>query len=624
MTSKTRLLLGAAGIGALVLATRRRQRSESQAGGTLGALSLAIDRAVGWHRLPLPLSIAVLIGNRNVLRAKNLHDTNPPATPPTPPPAPPDQLAHRTADGTYNDVREPNMGRAGARFGRNVPLENTSPEKEPDILRPNPRDVSRELLARREFTPATTLNLFAASWIQFMVRDWFSHGKADKDHPWRIRLSPDDPWKGTQENGTMLIPRTPPAPRLPGEDPGAAPAYINTETHWWDGSQLYGSSPEQQRMVRAGEHGHLRLGSDGMLPPALLDVAEQQAGWWIGLAMLHVLFAREHNAICDRLRTTYPTWTDEELFQRARLINAALLAKIHTVEWTPAIISHPTTKVALRANWWGLQTERLHRLFGRLTPNEVVSGIPGSATEHHTAPFSITEEFVAVYRMHPLMPDDFEFRSLTTHQVVTRKTLNEVTDRQVRQLMGQLSLPDLCYSFGVAHPGAIQLHNYPRGLLEFRRPDGIVVDMGAIDIIRTRELGVPRYNEFRRLLHLKPAESFDALTENPEWASELRRVYENDIERLDLIPGMFAEPKPRGFGFSDTAFRIFILMASRRLKSDRFFTSDFTPEVYTQTGMDWIADNTMVTVLARHFPSLQGILAGQENAFHPWRAAAGS
>ena len=48
--------------------------------------------------------------------------------------------------------------------------------------------------------------------------------------------------------------------------------------------------------------------------------------------------------------------------------------------------------------------------------------------------------------------------------------------------------------------------------------------------------------------------------------------------------GMYAEQKPKGFGFSDTAFRIFILMASRRLESDRFFTRDYRPEVYTQEG----------------------------------------
>ena len=67
---------------------------------------------------------------------------------------------------------------------------------------------------------------------------------------------------------------------------------------------------------------------------------------------------------------------------------------------------------------------------------------------------------------------------------------------------------------------------------------------------------------------------------------------------------MFAEPLPKGFAFSDTAFRIFILMASRRLNSDRFFTTDYTPQVYTQAGMDWIDANDMSTVLLRHYPGL--------------------
>ena len=38
---------------------------------------------------------------------------------------------------------------------------------------------------------------------------------------------------------------------------------------------------------------------------------------------------------------------------------------------------------------------------------------------------------------------------------------------------------------------------------------------------------------------------------------------------------------PEGFAFSDTAFRVFVLMAPGRLKSDRFFTYDYRPEVYT-------------------------------------------
>jgi hypothetical protein len=99
---------------------------------------------------------------------------------------------------------------------------------------------------------------------------------------------------------------------------------------------------------------------------------------------------------------------------------------------------------------------------------------------------------------------------------------------------------------------------------------------------------------------------------------EIRRVYDGDIERVDLMVGMFAEPRPAGFAFSDTAFRIFILMASRRLNSDRFLSRDFTPEVYTPLGIDWVQNNSMIDVLLRHYPELRPSLRGSTNGFQPW------
>jgi hypothetical protein len=62
-----------------------------------------------------------------------------------------------------------------------------------------------------------------------------------------------------------------------------------------------------------------------------------------------------------------------------------------------------------------------------------------------------------------------------------------------------------------------------------------------------------------------------------------------------------------------------VLMASRRLNSDRFFTDYYTADVYTQTGLDWIADNTMASVLLRHYPDLRPSLSGIDNAFAAWR-----
>jgi hypothetical protein len=83
---------------------------------------------------------------------------------------------------------------------------------------------------------------------------------------------------------------------------------------------------------------------------------------------------------------------------------------------------------------------------------------------------------------------------------------------------------------------------------------------------------------------------------------------------------LYAEPLPDGFVFSDTAFRIFILMASRRLKSDRFFTDDFGPRLYTEFGIDYIRKTTMIDIIERHFPEVRPALAGVENAFAPWKA----
>ena len=162
------------------------------------------------------------------------------------------------------------------------------------------------------------------------------------------------------------------------------------------------------------------------------------------------------------------------------------------------------------------------------------------------------------------------------------------------------------------------LRNFPNYLRDLTKPDGDRIDLAAVDVMRDRERGVPRYNRFRELLHLPPVNSFDQMSASPELARELQAVY-GDVNRVDLMVGMYAETPPPGFGFSDTAFRIFILMASRRLKSDRFFTTDFTPEVYSPAGMDWISNNGMASILLRHYPELAPALRGVMNPFAPWK-----
>lgn len=573
-------------------------------------LASTVDRKLGWHRLPTPLGLFTLIGLRDQLRAENLHDTGIVAKPP-PRPA---NVNVRTLDGSWNDLERPEMGMLGTRFGRNVPLEHAYPEREPDLLEPSPRLVSRRLLARETFIPAPTLNVLAAVWIQFEVHDWMSHDR-DQSRQIAVPLEPEDPWP----EHPMQVDATAPDPTATN---GGPPVYTTTDSHWWDASQIYGQDEEFAQLARTGVDGKLALGDDGLHPEELdplLDPEGPRGNFWLGLELLHAAFIREHNAICDALRREHRDWDDDRLHDVARLVNAAVMAKIHTVEWTPALIGHPTTERGMAAVWYGLAGRRVRQRFGQIG-SDVVSGIPGSPTDHHSAPYALTEEFVSVYRMHPLIPDDYDFLSLGGGPSRHHR-FPEIGPREWRGPLSEIGTADALYSLGVAHPGAIVLHNYPTSLTEEFRPDkdGRLVDLATVDILRDRERGVPRYNEFRALMHREPAASFEDLTEDPHTAAELRDVY-GDVDRVDLMVGLYAEPRPRGFAFGDTAFRVFLLMASRRLKSDRFFTTDYTPEVYTATGLRWIEDATFASVLLRHYPELAPVIR-RDNAFKPWRRA---
>ncbi|MEU3010561.1 peroxidase family protein [Nocardia asteroides] len=578
------------------------------------AAAEALDRRFGWFRLPTPLGLAVLVGLRSRLRAENLFDTGRHPGEPLPPDETGAHRAARTVDGSYNSLDDPRTGSVGCRFGRNVALAGTFPEDADRIMTPNPRLISSALLARDRFVPATTLNLLAAAWIQFEVHDWFSHGKTETE-PFRVTLDARDPWP----ERPMTIPRT---ATVPGAAPGDPPTYVTEDSHWWDASQIYGSTPEFAAALRSGKNGELVVDELG-LPPldaeSLLALSDAAANAWVGLALLHSLFLREHNAICRRLARRYPDLDDQQLYDTARLINAALIAKIHTVDWTPGIIAHPTTVAAMRANWFGVLGERIARRFGRLVDNEVLCGIPGSATDDSGVPYSLTEEFVSVYRMHPLVPDTLVVRSLADDRVLAEHPFPDLGVVHIRERLAETPMDTLFYSFGRAHPGALTLHNYPRHLQELDRPGHPLLDLATVDILRVRERGVPRYNDFRRQLRLPPVTSFEQLTDNPDWAGELARIY-GDVDAVDLMIGLYAEPKPPGFGFSDTAFRVFVLMASRRLSADRFFTTDFRPEIYTEAGMAWVRDNSMRSVLLRHFPTLAPALRGVANPFAPWRA----
>jgi hypothetical protein len=625
-----------------------------------------------WSSSDMNTALAKLATMRSVLDKYNLSDTYLPGTRLQVDCSGVDTTV-RQYDGTCDDLTNTTAGAVGARIGRNIPVfvpnaTNTGyvpnpfayPAPNDDaLLQPNPREVSRNLFTRGAGGTKTVpfLNLLAAAWIQFQVHDWFDHDNTSSPELFHIPLSTDDPLRTAPFNLTeLLVPKTMRDTTALGQP--LPPVYHNLVTHWWDGSQLYGVTKAQSEALRANVGGkvmaELAVDDKGLLPKAA-DGFEQtgmRKNWWLGLGVMHNTFANEHNAVVAMLKLKHPEHAGDEewYFQHARLIVAAVIAKIHTVEWTPAILPNRTATIGLHANWYGLksfldpvskaglplfmataaQTIMLDPTLSTAEKQErigaakaAILGVIGGDTDNHGVPYSLTEEFTSVYRMHPLLPDTIAIKNASTNMTMATFTLQDARMAGARTIEDTYGMRNVVYSFGTQNPGALVLANYPAVLQALPLPTGIV-DMGAIDVLRDRERGIPRYNDFRQQLRLPRVASIEALTDDPALRAALHKVYGDGvdaIDRVDALVGTFGEAtRPSCYGFGETLFQVFTEMATRRLQADRFFTKDFNATTYTAEGIQWVADASMKTVLLRANPSLRTTgLATSSNAFYPWK-----
>jgi hypothetical protein len=569
----------------------------------------------------------------------------------------------------------------------------------------------------------------------------------------------------------------------------------NTVTAWWDASQIYGFDELSLKRVKRDPNDSAKLlmvqrgkqsgagENKGYLPvfnscenakegcvadpihPAWKgqEAAAFADNWTIGLSFFHNLFAREHNLFVDTFRAKaaaapqadsglrnpakpeqvipYQKVSDEELFQVARLVVAAEIAKIHTTEWTTQLLYDEPMFLGMNANWNGLleKDNPVSKLLEKIVVNHLAkspdetkanqfysvfasgAGIfglgshryedrPGiirdslhkkdiwdlrnpehvnGGTNHFGSPFNFPEEFTTVYRLHPLLPDLLEFRELQTPNLVSKKIPVVSTFRdKATQAMTDGGLGNWALSMGRQRLGLLTLQNHAQFLQNLDLPrlqsETNKIDIAALDLIRDRERGVPRFNEFRRQYGLTQLTSFDDFIN--KWEKDkkeqndqkilvgiLREVYGqhkcdsskvitdaqlnpdgsaindclghpngtmvDNIEDVDTVVGWLSEfTRPHGFAISETQFHVFILNASRRLFSDRFFTSSFRPEFYSTLGHQWVMNNgpdgkqweadlsnghkvevsPLKRIMLRTMPELSEQLAGVVNVFDPW------
>ena len=547
----------------------------------------------------------------------------------------------RTANGSWN-TDDPAEGMAGTRVswqGKD-PMAATRRDRflDPDL--PSVRELSRAFLASPDGIrkKAPFLNDLAIAWIQFMLHDWINHRQQSISSAGfiRVELAEDDPFRARYHQDALIFPRTQPD-TMP--TPGML-TYRNEVTAWWDGSQIYGSDQATQDQVRQGPDsslladGKMRL-DDGLLP--VDEKGRQLSGftrnWWVGLSMFHTLFVRHHNHICDVLKGQHRTWSSDRLFNIARLVNAAVMAKIHTVEWTPAVLPTKTLAVGMNANWNGLLDAIMLPFKDRKALNgfdltdPVLGGLVGGRHEGYGVPYNFSEQFPEVYRLHAGVPEALTIRQIGTNQVVATVSVDASREQGAQTIQREYGMATLINSLGFEKMAALVNNNYPSFMTELSTEGSPVMDLGAADLLRARERGVPPYNEFRRQLGLPPIQRFEDLGTDAETLAKLEQLYgggSEGVEKLDLLIGTTCEGDRPLMGFGQTLFAVFVQAASGRLERDPWFCKErFNDRFYTKEGMQLIDQANLKDIFLLHYPELAASgLAGVNNPFEPWSSTA--
>ncbi|KAL3693413.1 hypothetical protein R1sor_007064 [Riccia sorocarpa] len=561
------------------------------------------DRFLKWYKLPVIFGLLYLNLRRSLHQKYNLIPVGP------------------YTEGT---------GDEGAFIARNI---QQAPAKTiGNLLDPHPAVVATKLLNRKEFAgTGKQFNMIAASWINFMIHDWIDH-EEDKSNLQGVKLSaPESVAAQCPLQSFKFYPTK-------EYDVGKGKVgYKNTRSSWWDASMIYGTNEETRASVRTFVDGKLKIYKDDLLivDEDGIPLIGDPRNPWMGVAVLQALFVSEHNLIADNLKAAYPKLDDQALYTYAKVTNQAVLAKIHTIDWTVELLKMNTLLAGMRANWYGLLGKWFKDHIGN-TGNVILSGIVGhSKPIDHGVPYALTEEFNAVYRMHPLLPENLYIRDVQSGPIRGSNVPQLVEEVPVKDYIGidgikrsrKHGIKTLLTSLGHQASGALTLFNYPNWMRDIPVTDALgktrpePVDMQALEIYRDRERFVVRYNQFRRSILMPQIKSWKDLTDDAETIRSLREVYGDDVEKLDTLVGLLAEKKIPGYAISETAFYVFLLMASRRLEATPNFTSNFNAGTYTELGLRWVnTTETLKDVLLRHYPDIVKTWMTADSAFSLWSA----
>ncbi|CAB4069744.1 PXDN [Lepeophtheirus salmonis] len=357
----------------------------------------------------------------------------------SPPPKCEPNARYRSADGTCNNLKNPNMGRAKTPYQRillpeysegSLQLPRRSKVRNTEL--PSARDLSVQLTqSNDDIDPQfTVLVMQMGQFIDHDLTHTPNHGirccgprgsfpdTFDGSKCFPIPISENDPfWKGKKR--CLSLARSLSAPGLKCELEFRQ--QMNQITHWLDASNIYGSTKEEMDHLRLFKEGKLSISTQsgtqkGSLPscsaaPAGVGMCrgckscffagDIRANEQHNLIVMHTVWIREHNRIASFLGKLNSQWSEEKLFQESRRIVTAEYQHIILKEWLPSILGN---EFMTTYGLWPLQN--------------------GHSTQYLDIDSRITNEFAtAAFRFgHSLIPSKFSMKTFSQGRSRSRAT----------------------------------------------------------------------------------------------------------------------------------------------------------------------------------------------------------
>lgn len=458
----------------------------------------------------------------------------------------------RTIDGSGNNLLNPNWGRTGTDLIRGASGCLYEDNRGAPMPRANPRAISNAVSAQSAAGLGNARNLSSMvwQWGQFIDHDFALVDESSE--AMNIAVPMGDPVFDPAGTGTRSIPFM----RSVHTGGVTSPREMqNALTHWIDGSMVYGSDTTRAAALRSFSGGRLAVSSSpggdmmpyntGNLPNAMSTSSsfflggDVRANEQSGLLAMHTVFVREHNRLAGQIAAANPSWSDEQVYQRARKLVGAQIQAITYNEWLPA-------------------------LMGAHAPG-AYTGYDASVNPSIDTAFS-----TAAFRIGHTMLNDQLLRVNADGSTFAGGHLNLFQQFfNPAVITGPAALDAVVR--GLAHQQAneidTQVIDGVRNLL-FGGPDGR--DLIALNIQRGRDHGLQDYNTMRTDYGLARITAFSQITSDPALAAALQSVF-GDVDHIDPWIGMFAEDHLPGASIGETAAAIFNDQFIRLRAGDRFF-----------------------------------------------------